>query len=248
MKKTVSLKRYQKQSKIIFILTVVSCTLLVILFAMMVINSMKNEDISSFRSNLIALNLVGIIIFIQVIVMLYNWKNIKGTLMGMALRDQLTGCFNRNYFDEFYGEQLRIYNRYKHIFSVALIDIDDFKKINDTYGHDIGDLVLKELVQTIRQNLRSTDVLVRYGGEEFLVLFPASDLLVVKGILENIKRIIEERSDFSSGTLTISIGAASVNQTNDENVNVIKLADLALYYAKGNGKNQVKCFNKNMNN
>lgn len=162
--------------------------------------------------------------------------------MGLALRDPLTNCFNRNYFNEYYLEQLKLYNRYGHVFSVAMLDLDNFKNVNDQFGHDVGDLVLKRFVKLIHDRIRSSDILVRYGGEEFLILFPDTELIDAKLLSKEILKYVSDCTSFESGKITTSIGLASIKVNDYTSKDVIKDADIALYQAKANGKNQVTTY------
>ncbi len=182
-------------------------------------------------------------------------EELNRRLKGMADTDGLTGIYNRRFFEEYYTiEASRITNQNKHLnqtdscknFSVAIIDIDNFKRVNDTYGHLIGDTVLKQTVNIINSIIFTRDVLCRYGGEEFVVMFTNTDKLGAIRASEKIRQKIEENLfDFGNGTyghITISIGLAIFNEsyTEGEDIkNVLRVADKRLYAAKHSGKNQV---------
>lgn len=174
-----------------------------------------------------------------VYVIIISWRYYKSDIVGKALRDPLTGCFNRNYFNEFYLEQVRLYNRFGHDFAVAMLDIDYFKTVNDEYGHDIGDMVLKEVVQHIRSIIRSSDILARFGGEEFVLLFPGLTLKEAEIVVKKIRSSIDIRDDFSSGHITVSIGVANISSEENITIDVLKEADKYLYKAKETGRNRV---------
>lgn len=242
---TITNKNFHKHAKWLILL---STTVLAILTATLGIafwacsDILRNLDVVSAKTALIQLMpmiltalCIPFVIYIRSISRTLN----KADIVGKALRDPLTGAFNRNYFDEFYLEQVRLFNRFGHVFSVAIIDIDYFKNINDLFGHDIGDMVLKELVQHLRKNIRATDILSRLGGEEFVILFPDTDLQTSKSLAEKIRQTIDEKHNFSSGHMTVSIGVASIEQLSDSVNDVMKLADQSLYEAKGNGRNRV---------
>lgn len=156
--------------------------------------------------------------------------------------DPMTGAFNRRYYSELSSNELSRYKRYKDVYSIALIDIDHFKSINDTYGHDIGDRVLVNTVKRINTDIRSTDSLIRMGGEEFLVFMPntseAKALEISKRINSN---LANDKMDFEdiSFSITASIGVSSVHDTDMNNDEVYKRADICLYHAKESGRNRV---------
>ena len=136
-------------------------------------------------------------------------------------------------------EEISKYKRYRTPFSILLVDIDHFKKINDNYGHDKGDFVIKTISSLIRRNIRSSDICSRWGGEEFLILASNSDLKSALKLSENLKELIEKSQFETKYSITISIGVS----TFDENLSqeeLLKLADNALYKAKKNGRNRVE--------
>ena len=172
------------------------------------------------------------------------------TLENLSVKDPLTETYNRRYFDTMIREYISLAKRSKIYLSVIMIDIDDFKKINDSYGHLAGDYLLKDFGLTIKRALpRTTDFVARYGGDEFIVsLFdtnPAGALVVA----ENIKKSLEHtriRQEFSKnpGKVTISLGVYSSVPPNEfMPEDYIEKADRALYIAKHNGKNNIKVFN-----
>ena len=156
--------------------------------------------------------------------------------------DPLTGVFNRRSMEIMLINQLSIAKIANTPFSVAMIDIDDFKKINDTYGHLIGDCVLRNLAMIIRENLRKSDFVFRYGGEEFLVLLPFTDINSAKYVMEKIRKKIEENK-FECEDLkikvTVSIGIAQYTERILSIDSLLDEADRKLYIAKKTGKNKV---------
>ncbi|PSD34147.1 GGDEF domain-containing protein, partial [Acinetobacter radioresistens] len=123
---------------------------------------------------------------------------------------------------------------------ILLIDIDRFKRVNDTYGHDIGDEVLKILAKLIQENFRKEDLCCRYGGEEFIVVIPNNNKQEIYESAERFRRIVEAFEINNVGRITISIGIASWPDSAEEFTQVLKIADNNLYYAKNNGRNQIK--------
>ncbi|WP_163329057.1 diguanylate cyclase [Desulfurobacterium thermolithotrophum] len=156
-----------------------------------------------------------------------------------AFKDALTMANNR-YVIELLEEEIAKVGRDIR-FSVVMIDIDYFKQINDTYGHDVGDLVLKRLTEDIRSIIRSKDILIRYGGEEFIIYLPDTSKKEALKLAERIRKHIESRKikvDHKEFSITVSIGVAE--RKNEETLNeVIKKADEALYRAKLSGRNKV---------
>jgi len=158
-------------------------------------------------------------------------------LLQLATTDRLTGVSNRAKLDEAFEYELCRARRQNSCFAIALLDIDFFKKINDTYGHQIGDDVLVELAQRLQCNSRRTDIVGRWGGEEFLIICAdTKDGILTFG--ENIRSIIAEQPFASVGTVTVSMGVTSY-QDLDNNDTMIKRADQALYEAKEAGRNRV---------
>lgn len=160
------------------------------------------------------------------------------------VRDHLTGLYNRKYFFEFLDTELEKSKRTKSNFAVAIIDIDSFSHYNNTNGHPAGDVILKELCNIIEQTVRKYDVVGRYGGEEFIIIFPEIKPMDAKLIAE---RLVQKIADHHfpnqekqpSGNLTISMGLLCVSDFNTNKEHIIKEADNALYKAKNTGKNKV---------
>lgn len=161
----------------------------------------------------------------------------------MSLTDPLTGLFNRRHFDNTLEREFLRSKRYDGNLSLAIIDIDFFKSINDTYGHLCGDYILKEVGYLILDNFRKTDLVFRYGGEEFVVLLTETDLEHSKIPMERLRKKLESSVFIFNGQhLKVSVSAGvSLNnvETADE---FIANADKALYSAKENGRNRVEFF------
>lgn len=162
-----------------------------------------------------------------------------------AYTDELTGIPNRRAFDEKVDDLLDSYHHENQVFSLLLIDIDHFKKFNDTYGHSIGDRVLRYVAHILKGGIKGDDMVARYGGEEFMVLLPATDyesaIAVGNYLREKVARknlVDSSNENISYGKVTVSIGA-SVISTEDDNDSVIRRADRALYMAKQGGRNKV---------
>ena len=161
----------------------------------------------------------------------------------LAITDSLTGIYNRRYFHERFEHEFERAVRYGLPFSCVIFDIDDFKQVNDTYGHLIGDEVLKEVAQCMISCTRRVDILARYGGEEFVILLPQTDLEGASIEAERIRSVFEKHA-FSeipeTRKVTISVGVATLDSSAMKVSNdLLNAADMALYEAKNSGKNRV---------
>jgi diguanylate cyclase (GGDEF)-like protein len=166
-------------------------------------------------------------------------KEKSNLLEYQASHDKLTGLFNRNKFDEFYVKEIKRARRYKTNLSIILFDIDDFKIINDTHGHQIGDIVLKEISKITSHNIREQDLVVRWGGEEFLILLPHTDLEGATAVAQKIRTAISGNffAELKLKT-TASFGVSELTENDDED-SLISKSDKFLYEAKNAGKNKV---------
>lgn len=168
--------------------------------------------------------------------------SLEKKLLQMSRHDSLTGAYNRGYLTELAEHEISLSKRHGRPFSIAMIDIDHFKAVNDTYGHAAGDLTIKSLVETCEKNLRVIDHFGRIGGEEFACLLPETSQADAMLCAERLRRSIEEmRIALPSGQLkiTASIGVAVLNAGHSGWDALLKDADTALYCAKRNGRNQV---------
>lgn len=156
-----------------------------------------------------------------------------------TLRDKLTNAYNREFFENNYKRLIATYKDEDMFFALAMLDIDDFKKINDNFGHNIGDQILINLVSKIGKTSRSDDVLIRWGGEEFIILLKVSSKEALEIVLEKLRETIENSKFKNLPKITCSFGGTLYE--NDENIiETIKRADMALYSAKESGKNRVR--------
>ena len=170
----------------------------------------------------------------------------------MVLEDSLTGIHNRRYLDKRLEEEFFRYKRNGRDLSLIMLDIDDFKKVNDTYGHPFGDLVLKEIARTCSAIIRGSDILARFGGEEFCIILPESDAAGaenfgnrIRKAVADIRLLFEESS--TSVSITVSIGIAVLEKSTETHAQLLNEADAALYYSKTHGKNMVKVYSKDCN-
>ena len=164
------------------------------------------------------------------------------TALLSALQDPLTGVANRAGMDKTLEREILLAQRYKQPLSLLVIDIDLFKRINDIYGHSAGDEVIKEVANSIGIATRQTDMIYRYGGEEFLVILNNTNLDDAKVIGERVRDFVEKLSINTSTnaiTTSVSIGISTLN-TIDTKDNLFNRADAALYQAKNNGRNRVE--------
>jgi diguanylate cyclase (GGDEF)-like protein len=160
----------------------------------------------------------------------------------LAITDSLTGLYNRRYFFELAGHEFQRALRSGCSLSAIMLDIDFFKKVNDTYGHQVGDIVLHELAGCCRQVTRKVDVLGRYGGEEFVIILPDADLAAACIIAERLRQAIAKKTiDTETGpvTVTASFGVSTINNDCSTLENLLKKADSALLEAKRGGRNRV---------
>ncbi len=163
-----------------------------------------------------------------------------------ATTDFLTGIFNRLAFTEALTREYNRSKRYARPLTLAVIDVDHFKKINDAYGHSTGDAVLKQLAKTLHDALRSTDILGRLGGEEFGILFPETSIAAARATADRLRSIaamVETRAENSLEMIrfTVSMGVAQAATGIESPEDLMRLADNALYRAKNSGRNRVVC-------
>jgi two-component system cell cycle response regulator len=163
--------------------------------------------------------------------------------LALAVTDELTGLYNRRYFERHLSIMLDKAREQDRDMAVMLIDMDFFKAVNDTYGHNIGDAVLREFALRLRRNIRGVDLACRYGGEEFVVLMPDTDYRQAQGVAERVRMAVAERSFEIGGnrglTVTVSAGLALNEGETDTPEIIMKRADVALYRAKRGGRNRV---------
>jgi diguanylate cyclase (GGDEF)-like protein/PAS domain S-box-containing protein len=168
---------------------------------------------------------------------------LQETLKQQSIRDPLTGLYNRRYLEESLDQELSRAQRQKHPISMIMLDIDHFKRFNDTYGHDAGDYVLQTVGNMLKKYVRGSDVACRYGGEEMILVLPELPLEAAskraEEIREAISMLVLSHNDKSLGNVTASVGVASFPQHGITGSSVMQAADAALYQAKAAGRNQV---------
>lgn len=159
-----------------------------------------------------------------------------------ASTDPLTGTYNRLYLVDRLREEISQIKRYKKSSSIALLDLDNFKKINDEHGHDTGDKVLIDLVKVAKSRLRESDMIFRFGGEEFLILFPNTSSKQAYKVVDDLKSEIAEKLSFAGKSVTFSAGITDLS-SGETVEDTLKRADNLLYDAKNNGRNQCAIYN-----
>lgn len=172
-------------------------------------------------------------------------KLMNKRLVDLSVTDDLTQVFNHRYFYARLNEEVNRSIRSRREFSLILMDIDDFKKYNDTYGHRQGDMILARIANLFKASLRKTDILARYGGEEFVVVLPDTDKDNAAVMAERIRQAVEEAELMSIdgaplGRITVSIGVAAFLVDAKDGEELVKKADAACYVAKEKGKNRVE--------
>jgi diguanylate cyclase (GGDEF)-like protein len=161
-----------------------------------------------------------------------------GEIIGLSLRDGLTGLFNHTYFYQQVDLEVKRFVRYKTPVALVIIDIDDFKVVNDTYGHREGDRILETMGKTLIHLARDSDICCRYGGEEFAVILPLTSVGEATAIANRMrKKLVQLMPD--GWEVTVSIGVAACGEHTETYQVLVETADAALYQAKKSGKNRV---------
>lgn len=200
--------------------------------------SKSNEDIP-FINNMYKEIILVTLLALSIIVFGFIVSDYHYRLRNNAELDSLTEIYNRNKFYDIASREINRAKRFKEDMSIIVMDIDYFKKINDKYGHDWGDEVLKKLTSEISKNIREIDIFARWGGEEFVLLLPNTSK--EKGVLvgEKIRELIEISNSKELKDITISVGVSEIDSENYDIKAAINLADQAMYEAKRKGRNQV---------
>ncbi|HIJ78303.1 MAG: diguanylate cyclase [Desulfobulbaceae bacterium] len=188
------------------------------------------------------------IIYLQIAQLFRRLRAAQEQIRLMAITDDLTGLYNRRYFFSRFNTEIARSIRQDHSLSLIIFDLDHFKKVNDTHGHNVGDIVLKQTGAMLYQNCRRTDIVARYGGEEFIILLPDCDLECAVHTAEKLRQITEKQTftvnRTTEITITASFGVACFSKTDisakDSAEQLVKIADLALYRAKAKGRNRVE--------
>ena len=173
---------------------------------------------------------------------------VRDNLEKQATHDKLTGLYNRHFMVEILEKEFSRALRHQSDLSCLLLDLDNFKDVNDTFGHTFGDLVLREFSAGLEQNIRKSDISIRYGGEEFMVLLPNTGIAGAQNIAEKIRATCEKKrydDGHNSTTVTVSIGIASIKQHQlIDDKEIVACADKALYRSKAEGRNRITVYMK----
>ncbi|MGI1660424.1 MAG: GGDEF domain-containing protein [Desulfitobacterium sp.] len=159
-------------------------------------------------------------------------------LLALSVTDPLTGIYNRTKFDEEIDRWMNFSNRYGNPLSLVIFDIDDFKKVNDNYGHLVGDKVIKNIVATIKRSLRNTDIFARWGGDEFVILLPNTEVWQARELGERMCKCIRDDLKETNIYISCSLGIA-ILEKDDTAQSLLRRADDLLLQAKASGKNRV---------
>ncbi|ABI55519.1 diguanylate cyclase [Alkalilimnicola ehrlichii MLHE-1] len=177
--------------------------------------------------------------FVWVLQDISERKALQDALEREATFDQLTGALNRRRIEQALAREMERSNRHGDALSVALLDVDHFKRVNDQYGHNVGDRVLQTLIRRCKENLRAVDLIGRWGGEEFLIVLPDTDRHSALQLAERLRARIAERARADTHGVTVSLGLASFRPGEGLD-QLVKRADDALYRAKDRGRNRVE--------
>jgi len=197
---------------------------------------------SQYSSHIVPLwnTLVRLAFFLIILQLLYLLKQKLELEANLADTDALTGLANRRFFEEqIEREHIRM-NRYPQVFTIAYIDLDNFKQVNDQQGHQEGDLLLQSVASSLSQNIRSSDIAARMGGDEFAILFPHLDATSAEALLKKLQQAMLKRMTDSNWAVTFSIGAVSFASAMDSSREMIKVVDDLMYQVKHNGKNSIR--------
>jgi diguanylate cyclase (GGDEF)-like protein len=166
----------------------------------------------------------------------------------LAVKDEMTRLYNRRYFNARVNDEVKRSHRFRQNLGCIMLDIDFFKKVNDTYGHQAGDMILQNISKAVVKCCREIDTIARYGGEEIIVLLPGTDLKGAYHLADKIRLNVEElKNEYEKGVfipVTVSLGVASFTPDDLNKITkgdqIIKYADSALYRAKERGRNRVE--------
>ena len=203
----------------------------------------KDDKTMWYKINFMPLEDIGVAPFGQVLIFrdITDGKIFEEKLYNLTITDELTGLFNRRYFMQILDKELSRAKRYGQVFALIMIDLDNFKDINDSFGHNAGDLILKELSSILKTRLRQVDTAARLGGEEFGLIIPETELEDAYTLAESLREIIAGNPvvyESKEIAYTISLGVTTYRQGINEVEELLKAADKALYRAKDEGRNR----------
>lgn len=177
--------------------------------------------------------------FLIVALLLAELRSLLDRERNLSRTDILTGAISAGFFTDSLQAEINRSQRYQHPFSLAYMDLDNFKSVNDQQGHAVGDKVLKTIVSHIQTNVRKTDLVTRLGGDEFAILFPETGHLAVKSALSKIEKGLNKEMRKFDWPVTFSIGVITFIESPDTANELLKMADDLMYTVKNNGKNAI---------
>jgi diguanylate cyclase (GGDEF)-like protein len=183
---------------------------------------------------------VRVVAFSIIVVLLHELRIALNHERNLARTDPLTGVMNRRAFYEEFAREIRRAQRYEHPLTIAYIDLDDFKAMNDRLGHSTGDTLLRTVARTIGRAIRDTDVVARLGGDEFAILFPDTDATGAEKALAKIREQLQQAMDRSTWQVTFSIGAITCLTPSTTIDAILRDVDRVMYSVKRKGKNAVQ--------
>ena len=225
---------YGLKSPSLFIGYSVVCTVLSVL------TTIDEAGVVDFE-NLAANRIVVALVLYSVSVLIYRNSLSADVLRRLATTDPLTGTFNRRHFMDLMAREQRRADRYGAIYSLLMVDIDHFKRVNDTYGHQVGDQAIQAMADACKKLMRPTDVVARYGGEEFIITLTHTDLAGALKVAERLRLAVADivlPTEQGALNFTISVGVSSYAKASRLE-QIIAAADHALYAAKAGGRNRV---------
>ncbi len=187
---------------------------------------------------LITLSIAVLLLTLIIIIFLVSSQKKQEKIAKEATHDPLTDLYNRHAIDATLEQKLNEYSRYQKVFSLIFFDIDFFKKINDTYGHDVGDYILQRIATLVSEKIRESDFVGRWGGEEFLVILPDTALRAAVKVAQKLRHTIEDEIFYEADNVTCSFGVTEIQEGDDKN-SLFKRVDEFLYKAKETGRNRV---------
>ncbi|MBR9987956.1 MAG: GGDEF domain-containing protein [Desulfosarcina sp.] len=181
-----------------------------------------------------------LVVFLFIVLMIARHKNILETQKKLAMMDPLTGVANRRAFLQLAKTEINRSRRYQNPFSLMVIDIDDFKQINDHCGHHTGDRLLITVVEAIKHHVRAIDIVARFGGDEFVVLLVKSEEKSAALVARKLQKQLLDIMQKNRWSVTFSIGLATYHSAPDSVDEAVKAADELMYHVKHNGKNDIR--------
>lgn len=199
----------------------------------------EKEILASWQNHRNQIFFISLFILILSIFLIVYYTKLQSRIDKLTQLDALTQIYNRGYFTSIARKEFAKAKRFNQSLPLMMIDIDDFKKINDTYGHQTGDKVIKRLALTLQNNIRDIDSCARYGGEEFVVLLPNTDINGATLVAERIKENFKKQKYRDKFITTISIGISDIKSCDKHVDDIIKRADEAMYLSKKEGKDSI---------